>query len=76
MPQARDSAQRTLRVSVPTMTCRHCVRTVSRHLHDVPGVESVAAQAAGTIVVLRGTMVAADVLSALAACGSPGRLDP
>lgn len=64
----------TLQVAVPAMTCRHCVRTVSRRLRDVGGVRTVAADAATATVVLVGTMELAQVLSALAECGFPGRL--
>jgi copper chaperone CopZ len=56
------------------MTCRHCVRTVSGRLRDVAGVETVAANATEGSVVLRGVMGAADVMSALAECGFPGRV--
>ena len=61
-----------LQLTVPTMTCRHCVRTVTAHLRDVEGVQTVEADALAARVLVRGTMSPADVLLALAACGFPG----
>lgn len=63
---------RTLKVSVPAMTCRHCVRSVTARLRDVPGVRLVVADAGRAVVELRGTVVDADVLTALEDCGFPG----
>lgn len=63
---------RTLKVSVPAMTCRHCVRSVTARLRDVPGVRLVVADAGRAVVELRGTVVDADVLNALEDCGFPG----
>ncbi len=65
---------RSLRISVPDMTCRHGVRSVSWRLRAVVGVWTVAADAAAGIVVVSGSMAAADVLSALDDCGFPGRV--
>ena len=62
----------TITVSVAGMTCRHCVRTVSARLRDVPGVVAVQADATTTTVVLHGTMDADDVLAALDEVGFPG----
>ncbi|MBW0099809.1 heavy-metal-associated domain-containing protein [Pseudonocardia sp. KRD-184] len=66
----------TLRVSVPAMSCRHCVRAVSRHLCDVPGVETITADAAAGIVTLRGTMTVAEVVVALREAGFPASALP
>ncbi len=63
-----------MRVSVPDMTCRHCVRSVSRRLRDVVGVRTIAADAAAGVVVVSGSMAVADVLSALDDCRFPGRV--
>jgi copper chaperone CopZ len=69
----------TLALRVPGMTCRHCVRDVTRLLRDVPGVETVAADPAAALVVVGGTMALADVVGALAAGGyaaTPDRAPP
>ena len=55
-----------LRLVVGSMSCRHCVREVTRWLRDVPGVETVVADARSATVELRGTMTAADVLAVFA----------
>ena len=57
---------RDLRLSVSSMTCRHCVREVTAWLRDVPGVELVSADARAATVLVRGTMTQADVLAAFA----------
>ncbi|HWL36634.1 MAG TPA: cation transporter [Frankiaceae bacterium] len=48
------------------MGCRHCVREVTRWLRDVPGVETIAADAGNGTIVVGGTMTVADVLAAFA----------
>jgi copper chaperone CopZ len=59
-----------VRLSVgATMGCRHCVRDVTGRLRDVPGVETIAADARGGTVVVAGTMDVADVLAAFAGTG-------
>jgi copper chaperone CopZ len=60
---------RHLRLSIPGMGCRRCVREVTGRLRDVPGVETVVADAAANTVVLSGTMAARDVLSAFDGSG-------
>ena len=58
---------RELRLSVgAAMGCRHCVREVTGWLRDVPGVETIAADARAGTVVVAGTMTVADVLAAFA----------
>jgi copper chaperone CopZ len=54
-----------LRVRVEGMSCRHCVREVTAKLRDVPGVETLAADARSNEVALGGTMTENDVVSAL-----------
>lgn len=69
---ARDVSA--LRLRVPAMTCRRCVRTVTARLRDVPGVATIEASASERTVAVAGTMSAREVLSALDECGYPGRL--
>ncbi len=52
-----------VRLSVGSMSCRHCVREVTGWLRDVTGVETVAADATTGAVVLNGTMDVADILA-------------
>ena len=61
---------------VPEMTCRHCVRTVTAALRDVPGVELVQADVRTTTVVLFGEPAVTDVLAALKAAGFKGTVVP
>ena len=54
----------TVRLSVgAALGCRHCVREVTGWLRDVPGVETIVADASAGTVVLSGTMAVADVLA-------------
>ena len=55
-----------LRLSVGSMSCRHCVREVTAWLRDVPGVETIAADATSGTVTVTGTMAVNDVLAAFA----------
>jgi copper chaperone CopZ len=55
-----------VRLSVGSMSCRHCVREVTGWLRDVTGVETVVADARTGSVVLSGSMDVADVLAAFA----------
>ena len=48
------------------MRCRRCVRRVTALLRDVPGVETVSANARDSTVRLSGSMQLADVLAAFA----------
>ena len=55
---------RNLRLSVTSMSCRHCVRQVTALLRDVAGVETVSADAGTGTVLLGGSMDLSDVLAA------------
>ena len=51
---------------VDGMRCRSCVREVTARLRDVPGVQTVVADASASTVRLAGSMTVADVLATLA----------
>jgi copper chaperone CopZ len=53
-----------LNVFVAGMSCRRCVREVTARLRDVPGGETVSANASDCVVRLSGSMELADVLAA------------
>lgn len=53
-----------LTLYVGFMGCRRCLREVTAMLRDVPGVETVVADAARSTVRLGGTMAATEVLGA------------
>ena len=55
---------RQIRLFVGGMACRRCVREVTARLRDVPGVETVVADAGRSEVRLSGVMTNADVLAA------------
>ena len=55
-----------LNLFVGGMSCRRCVREVTALVRDVPGVETVSANAGDCTVRLSGSMQAADVLAAFA----------
>jgi copper chaperone CopZ len=55
---------REVRLSVGSMSCRHCVREVTGWLRDVPGVETISADATTGTVVVSGTMTVDEVLAA------------
>ena len=55
---------RELDLFVGGMSCRRCVREVTARLRDVPGVETVSANARDCVVRLSGSMELADVLDA------------
>ena len=62
--RVREMSQ--IRLVVGSMSCRHCVREVTRWLRDVPGVERVVADARTATVELAGTMSVVDVLAVFA----------
>ena len=64
-----------LNLFVGGMSCRRCVREVTALVRDVPGVETVSANAGECTVQLSGSMQAADVLAAFAGTSYRPRLD-
>ena len=56
-------------LSVPGMTCRHCVRAISMQLQDVAGVEVVEVDLTSRTVRVEGTAQADALLSAIADAG-------
>ena len=56
---------RHLQLTVTGMGCRRCVRDVTARLRDVPGVQTLTADAATSLVRLSGAMTREDVLDAL-----------
>jgi copper chaperone CopZ len=64
-----------LNLFVGGMRCRRCVRRVTALVRDVPGVETVSANAGDGTVRLSGSMQLADVLAAFAGTTYRPRLD-
>ena len=64
----------TVGLMVGGMSCRHCVREVTSGLRDVPGVDTVTADAARSTVRLSGTMSVDEVLAAVRELGYPVQL--
>jgi copper chaperone CopZ len=64
-----------LNLFVGGMSCRRCVREVTALVRDVPGVETVSANASDCMVRLSGSMQAADVLAVFAGTSYGPRLD-
>ena len=64
-----------LNLFVGGMSCRRCVREVTALVRDVPGVETVSANADDCTVRLTGSMQPADVLAAFAGTTYRPRLD-
>ncbi len=56
-------------LSVPAMTCRHCVRAVSAQVRDVTGVVSLEADATSRTVRVQGRADPDELCSAIAAAG-------
>lgn len=56
-------------LSVPTMTCRHCVRAISVHVRDVVGVIAVEADPTSRTLRVRGTARPDALRSAIAGAG-------
>ena len=55
---------RQLNLFVGGMSCRRCVREVTAMLRDVPGVVTVSADSARSLIHLSGTMEPGDVIAA------------
>ena len=55
--------------SVPAMTCRHCVRTISAQVRDVKGVVALEADTTRRTIRVQGPADPDVVLSAIAAAG-------
>ena len=66
---------RHLNLFVAGMSCRRCVREVTGLVRDVPGVETVSANAGDCTVRLSGSMQVADVLAAFVGTTYRPRLD-
>ena len=64
-----------MKLSVGGMSCRRCVREVTALVRDVPGVETVSANAGDCTVRLTGSMQPADVLAAFAGTNYRPRID-
>ena len=58
-----------LLLSVPDMTCDHCVRAISGEVSCVAGVESVEVQLAAKTVRVTGSVDEADIRAAIAEAG-------
>lgn len=56
----------TMSLFVDGMSCRRCVREVTRRLRDISGVQTVTVDTGRSVVSLTGTMTADDVLGAFA----------
>lgn len=56
-------------LSVPTMTCRHCVRAISAEVQDLVGVQAVEADVTARTVRVHGTSPPEALRSAIAAAG-------
>jgi copper chaperone CopZ len=66
---------RQLNLVVGGMSCRRCVREVTARLRDVPGVETVSADARQSTIRLSGSMRSQDVLAAFTGTSYQPRLD-
>jgi copper chaperone len=60
-----------LQLTVPGMTCQHCVRTVSAAVSDVPSVSGIHVDLDTKLVTVTGTTDEAAVRAALAEAGYP-----
>ncbi|WP_449066098.1 heavy-metal-associated domain-containing protein [Planomonospora algeriensis] len=67
--EAEDAVGAMVTVTVSAMLCRRCVRLVSRHVRDVPGVVSFEVDAARGLLRVRGGMAAGHLVEALRSAG-------
>ena len=70
-----ESVMPLLVLFVGGMSCRRCVRDVTARLRDVPGVETVSANAVDCVVQLSGSMKLTDVLAAFTSTTYRPQLD-
>ncbi len=59
---------------VPRMECRHCARTVSSCVRDVPGVRTVAVDVSSGTLVVAGDVSSATLLAVLHEAGYDAQL--
>jgi len=67
--ESEGSAPVPVVLSVPGMMCRHCVRAISSHVRDVPGVDTVEADLLRGTVCIWGTAGVDEVRRAVADAG-------
>ncbi|MGI5161577.1 hypothetical protein [Microbispora sp. CA-102843] len=67
-----DQSPQWLTVCVPALLCRRCVRLLSRHVRDVPGVTAFEVDAARGLLRVRGGVDAGNLGAVLAAAGFSG----
>lgn len=70
--ESREEAAGPVTVSLPVMLCRRCVRLVSRHVRDVPGVTSFEVDAAAGLLRVRGGVHPERLRSVLRSAGFHG----
>ncbi|TQS03304.1 heavy-metal-associated domain-containing protein [Microbispora sp. SCL1-1] len=70
--QSRQGAAAETTVCVPALLCRRCVRLLSRHVRDVPGVSSFEVDAGRGLLRVRGVVDPAELRAALASAGFSG----
>jgi copper chaperone len=68
-PDPEGPAVEEVVLSVPAMTCRHCVRAISAHVGDVVGVVSVEADPTSRTLRVQGTALPDALRSAIADAG-------
>ena len=61
---------------VPGMTCRSLVRVVTARVRDLPGVQTVEANADTAVLIVHGTATERQVCGALAEAGFPASDEP
>ncbi|KAA9376555.1 cation transporter [Microbispora cellulosiformans] len=70
--ESRQGAAETTSIRVPALLCRTCVRLLSRHVRDVPGIASFEIDAAGGLLRVRGSVDSGELLATLASAGFAG----
>ena len=69
--ELQNEASPIIALHVPEMTCRSRVRAVTARVRDLPGVETVAANAATATLVVHGSVTEPTVRAVLAEMGFP-----